>query len=208
MTSETGIHRAIDLNLAKSKLVDIILTPLINEASLLFEPPNNQGRCFTLMRHPIQRAISVFYFLQKLSKENSSFHDFSSMTIEDYASSDLVENNWMTRQLNQKSSGGILNEDDLEMAKNFLRTRCLVGLTDNFAESVSRFEAFFGWTHVNQEEKRECQEAIVNRHTSGSEHETFGEDSYVWGLLLEQNRFDMALFDYAVTLFNDVQRAL
>jgi hypothetical protein len=208
MTSKSGIQRAIDLKLVDSKLADIVLTPLINEVSSIFEPPKNQGRCFTLMRHPILRAISVFYFLQKLSIENSSLNDFASMTIEEYASSDKVENNWMTRQLNQKVSGGVLNDDDLERAKEFLRTKCLIGLTDDFNESVIRFETFFGWTHVNEEEKLECQEEIVSKHTSGSEHERFEEDSLVWKLLLEQNRFDMALYDYAVSLFNAGQRAL
>ena len=202
MTSKSGIQRAIDLKLVESRLADIVLTPLINEASSIFDSPKNQGKCFTLMRHPILRAISVFYFLQKLSKENPSLNDFASMTIEEYASSTKVENNWMVRQLNQKASGGILNDDDLQRAKQFLTTKCLVGLTSDFNESVTRFETFFRWTHVNQEETRACQEEIVRKHTSGSEHERFEEDSQVWKLLLEQNRFDMALYEYAVKLFN------
>ena len=58
-----GIQRAKQLNLVTSGLVDVILSPLLHDASTLFTP-TRKGRMITMLRHPIERAASLFYFIQ------------------------------------------------------------------------------------------------------------------------------------------------
>jgi hypothetical protein len=58
-----GIQRAKQLNLVTSGLVDAIISPLLYDAATLFTP-TRKGRMITMLRHPIERAVSLFYFIQ------------------------------------------------------------------------------------------------------------------------------------------------
>lgn len=58
-----GIQRANELNLVTSGLADVIISPLLYDAAALFTP-THKGRVFTMLRHPIERAASLFYFIQ------------------------------------------------------------------------------------------------------------------------------------------------
>jgi hypothetical protein len=62
-TTRPGIARAKQLGLAESGLADIISSPLFPE---IIDVMNEQhrGRMFTVLRHPIDRASSMFYYLQ------------------------------------------------------------------------------------------------------------------------------------------------
>jgi len=51
---------------------------------------NDRGRAFVLLRHPVDRAASMFYFLKA-----SGYAPLKDMTLDDYAKSDLIENNWL-----------------------------------------------------------------------------------------------------------------
>ena len=119
--------------------------------------PNHMGRFFAVFRHPIERAISLFYYLQVADWEKTYQPELANWTIEEYAVSDRVENNWMTRRL----SGNMvdeLDESDLAIATETLRKKFFVGLTTKMEESMDRFERFFRWTYhiapINQEKCR------------------------------------------------------
>jgi hypothetical protein len=58
-----GLQRAKKLGLAQSGKLNAIYTPLIYEANDLFDE-GHQGRLFAIFRHPIDRAISIFRYLQ------------------------------------------------------------------------------------------------------------------------------------------------
>jgi len=62
-STKDGIARAKRLGLAESGLADIIVSPLFPEITDLMNE-RNKGRVFTMMRHPIERAASMFYYLQ------------------------------------------------------------------------------------------------------------------------------------------------
>ena len=65
-----GIVRAKNMNLVPSRLADIIFTPLLHEAAQLFNNegvPQQKGMIFCLIRHPLERAVSLFHYLQKAS---------------------------------------------------------------------------------------------------------------------------------------------
>jgi hypothetical protein len=79
-TTVDGLKSAKKFGLVQSGKVDTIYTPLIYEANELFDQ-NHQGRLFTVFRHPIERAISMFKYLQYVSvyqaKEISYLSNFS-----------------------------------------------------------------------------------------------------------------------------------
>lgn len=62
-TTIEGIERANKMNLAGSELAEVIVIQHLYEAERLFDP-YHRGRLFAVFRHPIERAISMFYYLQ------------------------------------------------------------------------------------------------------------------------------------------------
>lgn len=72
-------------------LPEIIFSPYLHESSNLFKDTSYQGRIFCVFRHPIERAVSLFYYLKKASWEptfNSKLEKIES--IEDYAISEFA----------------------------------------------------------------------------------------------------------------------
>ena len=68
-TTVSGINRAVSMNLGSSRLVDLVITPFVHDAERLFsslDQGNNssKGRLFATFRHPIDRAVSLFKYLQ------------------------------------------------------------------------------------------------------------------------------------------------
>jgi len=89
----------------------------------------------------------------------------------------------MTRLLNGKPQGGLVTDEDLEIAKEILRNKCLIGLIDDFESSTIRFEKYFGWDkRVDSNTRTKCVEAISSRKDNAHTHQTFDEGSYVWDL--------------------------
>jgi len=187
-----------------SGLVDVVIASRLYQVKDIFHPPKNQGRCFTMMRHPVERAVSVFYYLKDAAHEQAYNEEMKSMTIEEYVHSDKVESDWMTRSMGLKLLGGALHEDDLFTAMEFLRKKCLVGLTSKYSESYRRFEKYFelGRSDVGCENKIMSELATK---TKGHPKVTPGSDT--WLALEKRNHFDMQLYKYALQLYEE-QRAL
>ena len=100
VTQPEGIRHAHDLGFGSSGLADVVISSRLHDAVSLFTPdsvfPNvSKGRCFTLLRNPIKRAISMFYYLQDATWEHTYNEIFQNMTIEEYAVSRYAEDNWM-----------------------------------------------------------------------------------------------------------------
>ena len=104
MSNPGGISHAKELGFGQSGLADVVLTSWFHQTASLFE--NNhihdgtdgqiyKGRCFTLLRHPIRRAISMFYYLRDATWEHTFSEVFKNMTVEEYATSQYAEDNWM-----------------------------------------------------------------------------------------------------------------
>lgn len=207
-TSLEGIERARAFNLASYDELDLIVTPYIFLASDAFFNSVNRGRTFVLFRHPIERAVSMYYYLRyKSGIRGAQIGD----TLELYAKSSLVENNWMTRFLTNKM-GGEISQDDEALAKEILRTKVLVGLLSQKTESLRRFKSYFGWNdhdngYGNQQGVEDCEDKLLHWGWKGkNKHEKIIEGSDAFNLLKEQNAFDIRLYEYAEKLF-EVQGA-
>ena len=86
------------------------------------------------------------------------------------------------------------------LAKEVLKRKFLVGLLDNKRGSFARFDHYFKWKESPKYasefgcRKQLMDEKYIPKHPVRKGSET-------WNLLMEQNRFDIHLYDYAKELF-------
>ncbi|KAL7488823.1 hypothetical protein ACHAW6_014421 [Cyclotella cf. meneghiniana] len=196
-----GIARAKKLGLVESGLADVVVTQYLYAGATLFNPVR-RGRMFTLLRHPVERAVSMFHYLSFATWEPTYDPDLAYISIEMYARSLRIEHNWMVRLLSNELEND-LTLHHLELAKEVLRKKCIIGLLEDKSESWDRFERFFRWKFPTRRQ-RECQERILhwgwsNKHS----HPTLEEGSLAWNLLLKRNELDMKLYEYALQLYQE-----
>ena len=89
IATSDGITRAQNRGLILSHLADAIVSPHVDLIPSLFDS-SNLGRAFVLLRDPIDRAVSMFYFLKE-----TGYPPLKDMSLNDYAVSDYIENNWI-----------------------------------------------------------------------------------------------------------------
>lgn len=111
----TGVQRAKSMNLGSSGMADVISTPFLYETADIFRGIPESAKCFTLLRHPVDRAVALYHLYQMDDNGNPSTAQYRGMTIDQYAES-AAENNWMVRFLTSKRAG-TLTWHDLEAAK-------------------------------------------------------------------------------------------
>ena len=142
VSSVDGIIRASSLNLVASNMTDVIFSPLIQQSVTHLFSHDNKGQMFAMFRHPVHRVTSLFYYLQIATWEPTYNPVLRNMTLLEYANSDLVEANFVLRSLVDKMEGP-LSWDDVNVAKEYLRRKCLVGLVEQYEESIDKFDSFF-----------------------------------------------------------------
>jgi len=195
-----GLHHAKEFKLAESGLADLVFSIYAHGGSKLFNPVN-RGRFFAMFRHPVERAASLFYYRQTATWEK--IYGFSGETIEEFLHSGRGEKNWMVRVLTNKFRGKVTGED-LEVAKEILRTRCVVGLMDRMEESLDRFSTYFGWSAPDGDD---CKNELLHKGVNRNSHAKVKVGSEAWNIMYEQNELDIKLYEYAQVLFEE-QRLL
>jgi hypothetical protein len=194
-----GIQRARNMGLAESRLANVIISQHLHPAATLFND-DQLGRCFTMMRNPIDRAVSMFHYLSVANWEPTYDPSLAYISIEMYARSKRAEHNWMTRFLSNELERD-LNDKHLAIAKKVLAQKCVVGMLEHKEESFNRFEKYFQWGPKDQKEI-ECRDRLLhwgwsNKHS----HPQVEEGSVVWDLLYKKNSYDMQLYHFAQGLF-------
>jgi hypothetical protein len=114
--------------------------------------------------------------------------------------------NWMTRYLARKARGK-LTVNDLQLAKDMLKYKCLIGFTDDYVESLRRLDTYLGlntWSKPSM--GLECIERLVKRKANKNEHEKLGQEE--WDALAKANSIDIELFEFARTLYDDQDKML
>ncbi len=99
----------------------------------------------------------MFYYLQKATWEPTYNPAYQSMSLADYARQTGGENNYMVRKLVGKNYFSAIEESDLEIAKKIVKEKMIVGIMDEFEESIHRFNAIMG-VDENKPENQECFE--------------------------------------------------
>jgi len=199
----SGIDRAKSLSLTESNLLDVVVSPFPYHSSLLFTQ-QHRGLLFTIVRHPVERAESSFYYRRWAHWDKTYDPQLVDMSIVEYAKSPRIEHNWMTRLLTGQVRGEI-TQDHLNLAKEILRRKCIIGLFDHHEETMRRFKIYFNWD--DSERKQDCIDKMMMKTLSSrQEYSSLSKDSLGWELLMMRNRFDMELFSYARYLFGEQMR--
>ena len=200
-TTIPGIQHSVDLGLAQSGLANVIVSSYFQDSAALFDL-EHQGRAFILFRDPIERATSMYWHRVKELGDLDT-----SVSIEDYAQGNGIENNWMCRFLTNSMTGE-LTKDDLEQAKEILKTKFLIGFIDDLDESVYRMMKYNGWKFsVDETEQMKEEDCIKDLTTGGTnineyEYEIPKRGSQAHALISWQTQFDMKLYAYAKELFD------
>eukprot|EP00574_Skeletonema_japonicum_P006966 CAMPEP_0201723596 /NCGR_PEP_ID=MMETSP0593-20130828/7597_1 /ASSEMBLY_ACC=CAM_ASM_000672 /TAXON_ID=267983 /ORGANISM="Skeletonema japonicum, Strain CCMP2506" /LENGTH=796 /DNA_ID=CAMNT_0048214725 /DNA_START=132 /DNA_END=2522 /DNA_ORIENTATION=+ len=201
-SSPEGVDRGIAHNLAESDLTDVFYSHDPYDVARLFAPPTEvYGRGIVMIRNPIQRAVATYKRLQ--IKRPDMVKD---MTLEQFAASHLLHDNFLTRTLSRNKHAP-LTEADIDLAKEVLKRKFVVGLYDHFEDSVRRFEAFFGWKLG--EGTNSCQSKAVQQEMNlgYNDFDTLPYDS-TYSAIAEKNRADLELFKFAEYLYKYQERAL
>jgi len=211
-TTIPGIKRAIKLDLGSSGLAELVITPFVHDAEHIFtadvkhDKVQQTGRLFATFRHPVARAVSLFKYLQYADWEPTYNPEIKTWNLEEYAQSNHIENNWMTRYLSNTLNGE-LTSAHLHLAMDILRRKFLVGLIDQLETSMKRFEAFFGWKYMlNPTVQETCRESLFTVGTNANRNSRIAipeKGSYLYNLIAQQNLFDLELYAYIETLFNE-----
>jgi hypothetical protein len=190
------------MDLVNSELTDVIFSPLLHDSSKLFNT-NHKGRAFCLFRHPVERSVSLFYYLKHATWEPTFSKKLEKIeTVEDYAVSEFAENNWMTRFLTNEMSGP-LTKEHLKIAKEVVRRKIFVGLTLDLERSFGRFMQYLGWDNKNiTSEQRDCLKKYLTSGSNRNKHNV-EEGSRGWMALRSNNIFDLELYDYVLQLYED-----
>jgi Galactose-3-O-sulfotransferase len=148
----------------------------------------------TVLRDPIDRVISAFYFMRnymlhplywKLRRENWTLEDFVRRSTRENAQSKILAG----AEFNSPCTAEIF-----EQAKeNLFRHFSVVGLSERFEESLALMKLRFGW-------KLQRYSSFNVTHARPKKHDL---PQTTLDLIAEKNSFDLALYECAAKLFGD-----
>ena len=202
-SDDPGIERSHQLDLVGSGLADVLVSSRILHVSELFDEEHHHGRAFTVLRHPVERTASTFYYLQNAEWERQYSPELKTMSLADYAQLESTANDWMVRWLTGKHAE-VLTRSDLEFAKELLRRKFLILLTDEMKTSVTRLASYMGWS-INDDmmgciDQHSTRTGGANKSGAADRPPLEpGMDDYE--ALLNINRLDVELYEYAQELF-------
>merc|ERR1719410_1069330 len=110
VTTEAGLKRAVSFKLAESNVVDLIVSPLLHPSTALFST-DHRGRMVTVFRDPVDRVISLFFYLRQATWEPTYEEKFKNMTLKEFAFSPFCESNFVSRSLLNKMEEPLTGED-------------------------------------------------------------------------------------------------
>lgn len=184
---------------------DVIITQRLEASKVLFSPPlTGKGRLFVMLRHPIKRVVDQFYYRQRATWESEYDKSLAAMSLEEFAASDRLVENFVVRSLVHKLTTDV-TASDVEMAKNILRMKFVVGIFEWFDLSVVRFEKYFGWWDEHQvltdTAVNHCHYDRISTGGHVGAHPKASPGSEAYKKIAVRNWADLELYFYAKNLF-------
>jgi hypothetical protein len=164
----------------------------------LHEHVPGPSRYFTVLRQPLERCVSFYYFVQRLS--NHYLHEYvydQSWSLAQFIESGvtIMMDNFQTRLLSgawDKPAYGACTPDLLAQAKQNLQNHFdVVGLTSEFDRTLLLLRRHYGWRNISY-----ARQNVTEKRPSVQEI-----DPQTRRLLLAHNQLDMELYQFTQTLF-------
>ncbi|KAL7529109.1 hypothetical protein ACHAWF_002840 [Thalassiosira exigua] len=225
--NKVGIDRGKELGLVPSGLVDVVISsdPAYAVRELFDE--RHKGRAVALFRHPIERLVSKFYYLQNflflftLTKclllvnrtwERQYRPRWQQMSVEEWAEKKNTDRNHLVKRLAGLGANETATEMDLRAAMRTIKKRFVVGLLDRMEESVRRFNAVMG-INDRETEVKNCMDhffhhSVVIKRTLQNPHATVLPGSPAWKALAKTNALDVRLYEFILDLFDEQEEII
>ena len=198
LSSPDAVAVARNMKVADRGLADVFVSQLGLEGSTVFST-YHMGRAFTIMRHPVKLAASLFYYRRIATWEPTYRPDYKDISLEDYVKTDGYYDNWMVRMLTNAKLGG-LNDNHLALAKTIIKEKFIIGISDHMDETFRILEMYYGWA----EKKEGCVNFHLHSAPSNKNKYTLPDhNGPVWNVIADKNKYDMALYYYALEIFGD-----
>ena len=147
---------------------------------------------FTVLRHPVERIISYYYFIRRQPKErNYEAVVGTNMSLADFAASGLP----MTINQQTKYVSGCMGDltNALEIAERNLNTHFIaVGIAERFDETLLLLKRLLGWNHVFYHRQNATKNRPARTEVPGP----------VIKLIERTNALDMQLYETALRKFD------
>jgi galactose-3-O-sulfotransferase len=147
----------------------------------------------TVLRDPIDRMISAFYFMHTY-KLHPNYWKFrrEGWTLEDFVKR-WPKSNLQTKMIAGAEYDAPCTAEMLQNAKENLQYFSVVGLTERFKESLALMKLRFGWKLESYSSFNVTRARPKKRDLPQS----------TLDLIAERNRFDIELYEYVAKIFED-----
>lgn len=149
------------------------------------------SRYFTMLRDPVDRVISSYYFLKNF--KGKGYELVKTMTLEQFVEKHPEAHNLQTLMLS-----GLSLERNIEKAKDHLRKFPVIGITERFNESVFLIKKEFNWQDIDYQRLNITKNRLLKQEIS---------DTTI-RLIERHNLLDIELYHLAQQLFYQKLNAL
>ena len=144
---------------------------------------------FTMLRDPVDRVISLYYFLQNYP----GYERVKDMSLEEYVIKEAEAYNFQTVM-----ACGIPDYPNLEKAKETLKSFKVVGVTEMFDESLFLLKKEYGWENIHYTKENITKKRLAKKDVPASTIK----------LIKKYNHLDIELYDFAKKLLNKRLKSL
>ena len=192
-TTVQGLERANRLTMVESGLADFMATPYLGQAASLFASKMKTGRIFAILEDPVVRTMARYDYLRGLDDTYLNIPQ----TLVQYAESDLLEENVMTKVLANLTMETVVTLEHVSIAKMMIEHYVVVGVANHMEQSLEYFYDYFGW-EMDVRDWKSCQTSFIDKHKFGF---VINPESDEFSTLADRNWADVEVYDYAKNRF-------
>lgn len=164
----------------------------------IFNPSNydkySEYNIFMLLRHPVDRIISEYYFIKDRA-EFVSLLKPNPKNLKQYVENRQTQNYMIGFLIGKRMyDTDFVNEDDFEIVKNGIKNLPIhTGIFEKYSESMAYFEKELG---IQWPKKIDVKRITLNR----PEIDEVSDE--IKNLIIEKNKFDFQLYNYCLEIFD------
>ncbi|OLS34054.1 sulfotransferase family 2 domain-containing protein [Bacillus sp. MRMR6] len=138
---------------------------------------------FTMLREPIDRVLSSYYFLRNYK----GYERVKNMSLREFVLNEPEAKNLQTLMI-----CGQKLHPNLEKAKENLKTFKVVGITELFNESLFLIKKEYGWNNIHYDKRNITKKRLRKQEVPAS----------VIDLIKQYNQLDLELYEFAKQLIS------